>query len=396
MNSPDHRYEVLDGLRGIAAISVMLIHLPTGAHALMPHAAISVDLFFILSGFVLTRSYREKLLGGMSAWAYFKRRLIRIYPMFFIGMLIGIASMIVAMESGNSGYPLRSYVSSVVSNILFIPYFGHYGTPNMTGALSGAHLGQTVGELFPSNLPAWSLFFEMVGSMGFLYLITLKKSALRTIILASAILLTLMGILASYEQGRSEMSFNEGWSTARFFGGYFRVAFGFACGIYIATSRDDVPLPRWMQAFNAVVRTDLVLYILFIGLISLPWGIKGLIPALLTFVASPILVLRGKALHTTGFFSRNAARFLGWISYPVYCLHYPIGRLIFLTLPSCRLHPAMGTALTALVTLAVAVVVTRFIEEPIRAYLSNRLFRETTQPGGVAGNLVAGHLDRAK
>lgn len=366
----NERYEVLDGLRGIAAICVMLIHLPTGRHALMPHAAISVDLFFILSGFVLTRSYRDRLRGGMSAWSYFKRRIIRLYPMFFAGMVIGVASMVVAIRMSNSGYPLRSYVSSVISNFLFVPYFGAYGTPNMTD-LYGPHLGLTVGEIFPSNLPAWSLFFELVGSMALLYLIKLRRGTLRSVILDSAALVILMGVLSSYAQGRLELSFNQGWSTTHFFGGYFRVIFGFAFGIYLATMREDV-IPKWGHSVNGVLRTDFILYILFVGLIATPWGIKGLVPAALTFIASPILVWRGKALHPSGPLMRNAARFLGWISYPIYCLHYPIGRLLFLAIPTFRQHPFEGTAATVMVTLIAAIFVTKYFEEPVRAYLSRR------------------------
>lgn len=376
MSSSDHRYEVLDGLRGIAAISVMLIHLPTGRHALMPHAAISVDLFFILSGFVLTRSYRERLLGGMSVWSYLKRRLIRIYPMFFVGMVIGVVSLVVAIRAGESGYPLRSYLSSVVSNFLFIPYFGNYGTPNMVSASSGHPLAWTYGEIFPSAPPARSLFFEMIGSAALLPIIVIKRRTLRTAILGSALLITFSSVLASFEQGRHEIFMNFGWSTTHFLGGFLKVAFGFACGVYIATMQNNQATSVWGRKFNTMVRNDVTLYALFIVLISVPWGIKGLYPALLIFVTAPLLVWRGAALHPTGPLSRSIARFLGWISYPVYCLHYPIGRLLFLTVPSFHEKPAIGTMVTVVTTLVVAMVVTRIFEEPVRSYLSRRFTSE--------------------
>lgn len=372
MNAPDHRYEVLDGLRGIAAISVMLIHLPHGQHSLLPHAPTAVDLFFILSGFVLTKSYRDRLLGGMSTWGYIKRRLIRLYPMFCVGMLIGTASVLIGIKTGNSNFPVRSFLASAASNLLFIPYFGNYGTTNMVSALAGHALNQTFGEIFPSDPPAWSLFFEMVGSATLLSLIVMKRQTLRTVIIGSAILLTFSGMLSSFEQGHGELVFNQGWATSHFFGGFFRVAFGFACGVYIATMQNAKTTPFLARASVKLVRNDLSLYVLFIALVSVPWGIKGLYPALLTFVAAPLLVWRGAALHAMGPLSRNVARFLGWISYPIYCLHYPIGRLLFLTVPICHEKPVIGTAVTVVVTLGVAIVVTKFLEEPVRAYLSRR------------------------
>jgi peptidoglycan/LPS O-acetylase OafA/YrhL len=63
----DRRYEFLDGLRGVAAIVVMLMHFlsPLGWEAgIVPHAHLAVDFFFCLSGFVLTHAYGGMLASG--------------------------------------------------------------------------------------------------------------------------------------------------------------------------------------------------------------------------------------------------------------------------------------------------------------------------------------------
>ena len=71
--APRHsRYDALDGLRGIAAIAVMLLHISQGA--IFKNAYVAVDLFFMLSGFVIAHSYRARLIGGMTASEYIKRR----------------------------------------------------------------------------------------------------------------------------------------------------------------------------------------------------------------------------------------------------------------------------------------------------------------------------------
>src|SRR5262245_60033816 len=101
----EKRYEVLDGLRGWAAISVMLMQYSENtANPLFKNADIAVDLFFILSGFVLMHSYRKKLLLGLSAREYIRKRIIRLYPMFAISMAIGIPALLIAAAAGLADY----------------------------------------------------------------------------------------------------------------------------------------------------------------------------------------------------------------------------------------------------------------------------------------------------
>ena len=136
---------MLDGMRGVAAFAVMMMHftnnLPT---PLFKTAYLAVDLFFILSGFVIAHSYNEALLSGsMKFLEFFKRRLIRLYPMFFIGLVIGAASLHWAKQWGETHYSLQNIVFASLCNIFFIPYFN-----NIDG-----------GHIFPLDDPAWSLFF---------------------------------------------------------------------------------------------------------------------------------------------------------------------------------------------------------------------------------------------
>src|SRR5580698_4487580 len=93
------RYEVLDGLRGVAALSVFLFHFPD---ALVPNSQnpllysyLAVDFFFILSGFVLGHAYDARMSpkaapGYRLNWRDFlTRRLIRLHPMLLVGVLLG-------------------------------------------------------------------------------------------------------------------------------------------------------------------------------------------------------------------------------------------------------------------------------------------------------------------
>jgi peptidoglycan/LPS O-acetylase OafA/YrhL len=371
----EKRYEVLDGLRGVAAIGVMLMHYSENTtHPLFKNGDIAVDLFFILSGFVLMHSYRKKLLQGLSAREYIGKRIIRLYPMFAISMAIGIPALLIAAVVGLSDYPLRAVIVASANNLLFMPYLGHHGVANFVG--TAAHLPvdkYTVGEIFPANPSAWSLFFEMVASVALLVLIRLQRRDLIKVIVASASLLFITGVLLGSEnKGAIPVFFGAGWGTRNFFVGFIRVAYGFTMGVLIYQLHEN-PLPQWAgKTVSAIIRNDLALYLLFAVVIACPFGIKGLYPMAVIFIAAPLLVYRGAGVAPTGHIGARLAHFLGWLSYPVYCLHFPIGRLVFIYFPHSEQHPEQAIAVSAVLTIVVSVVATRLIEEPVRAYLTKK------------------------
>jgi peptidoglycan/LPS O-acetylase OafA/YrhL len=88
----------MDATRGIAAICVMFFHFSqragTAPFQPFPSGTIAVDYFFCLSGFVIAYSYGEKLDAGLPLASFLKLRLIRLYPMYILGTLIGIIASI--------------------------------------------------------------------------------------------------------------------------------------------------------------------------------------------------------------------------------------------------------------------------------------------------------------
>ncbi len=78
-------YRKLDALRGLAACAIVLFHSPfqlgERPTALIHNAYLFVDLFFVLSGFVLSHRYGERLAAGMSVTDFARRRLARLYPL---------------------------------------------------------------------------------------------------------------------------------------------------------------------------------------------------------------------------------------------------------------------------------------------------------------------------
>src|SRR3954447_9257830 len=87
-------YQILDGLRGVAALTVVIFH-TFEAYAdenrfkqILNHGYLAVDFFFLLSGFVVAYAYDDRW-GKMTQADFYKRRLIRLQPMVIMGNIIG-------------------------------------------------------------------------------------------------------------------------------------------------------------------------------------------------------------------------------------------------------------------------------------------------------------------
>ena len=83
-------YDILDGLRGVAAITVVWFHLfeayaTSHLDQRINHGYLAVDFFFMLSGFVIGYAYDDRWKKKMSVKDFLKRRLIRLHPMVVMG-----------------------------------------------------------------------------------------------------------------------------------------------------------------------------------------------------------------------------------------------------------------------------------------------------------------------
>src|SRR6478735_8387120 len=86
-------YNILDGLRGVAALTVVCFHIfeafaTTHLDQIINHGYLGVDFFFILSGFVVGYAYDDRW-KTMTIIDFMKRRFIRLHPMVIIGSIIG-------------------------------------------------------------------------------------------------------------------------------------------------------------------------------------------------------------------------------------------------------------------------------------------------------------------
>ena len=89
-----HHFSTLDGLRGVAAIAIVVFHFMEIAYSdftknFIAHGFLAVDFFFCLSGFVMAYAYDDRL-KGMGLMAFFKARIIRLHPLVVLGGVLGL------------------------------------------------------------------------------------------------------------------------------------------------------------------------------------------------------------------------------------------------------------------------------------------------------------------
>lgn len=157
-------YALLDGLRGVAALLVVWYHIFEGyAFAggiiveVVNHGYLAVDFFFILSGFVISYAYDDRIGKKFTFNGLLKHRLIRLHPMVIMGALIGTVAYCIQgrMQWNGTQVPFHIIIGSLLLGLFFIPIL-----PKSIYDVRGN------GEMFPLNGPCWSLFFEYITNIA--------------------------------------------------------------------------------------------------------------------------------------------------------------------------------------------------------------------------------------
>ena len=135
------RFVTLDALRGAGAATVMAGHAgPLLGGYGPPLTYLAVDMFFVLSGFVISYAYDKKMAAGMRPIEFLRARVKRLYPIYLVGLLLGLVSLLFNNPHG---------LSSAQTALTFV--CGLFALPSPPMGPFKA--------LFPLNGPYWSLFF---------------------------------------------------------------------------------------------------------------------------------------------------------------------------------------------------------------------------------------------
>lgn len=371
-------YELLDGLRGVAALSVLVYHIfegfafaeafngeGSGIITTFNHAHIAVDFFFILSGFVISYAYDGRW-HKMSLKGFFTRRLIRLHPMLIAGALIGAATFFAddCRQWNGTVTPALWVVAAMFLTMFMIP------------ALPGAPCEvRGNGEMYPLNGPGWSLFFEYLGNIVYALVIRrlhTKAVATLAVVLAVAHAWFFIGDVSGYD------GVSVGWTLegVNFAGGLLRMLFPFTMGVLLA--RVFKPC-RIKHAFG--ISTAILIAVFAVPYITPVEGVS--LNSLYEFVCItfvfPAIVWIGACGSCKDNVGGRVNKFLGDISYPLYIVHYPLMYLFYRWLIEKRLYTfgeTWGIAFTViLISILLAYTLLKIYDEPVRRKLAKRLLK---------------------
>ncbi len=356
-------YNILDGLRGIAALTVVCFHLfeafaTSHLDQRINHGYLAVDFFFILSGFVVGYAYDDRW-KKMTVMEFLKRRFIRLHPMVVIGAVIGA---VVFYFQGCSVWDVSTVsismlLGATLLNALLIP-----ATPGME--IRG------LGEMYPLNGPSWSLFFEYIGNI--LYALIIRR--LPTKALSVWVLLAGCGLAAFAIWGPlGDICVGFAMDGVNMVGGSLRLLFAFAAGLLLSRVFKPIHIKGafWICSLAVVV----LLSVPRIGGSEHLW-MNGLYDTLCAVVLFPLLVFLGASGKTTDKITTRVCKFLGDISYPLYMVHYPFIYLYYAWVKNGNL--TFGQSLPGAVALVVGSVILAYLclklyDEPVRRFLTKRL-----------------------
>lgn len=179
------RYEILDGLRGVAAAIVLLYHhFEVNGLGLtsspINHGYLAVDFFFILSGYVVGYAYDDRW-NRMSTWTFFKRRLVRLHPMIVLSTLVGLLFFYFGM---GDMFPLVG--ETPVGKLLVVALLGLLMIPV---PVSMDVRGWA--EVSPINGSGWTLYFEYFANIIYALFIRRFPRWLLALFVAASAFLTL-------------------------------------------------------------------------------------------------------------------------------------------------------------------------------------------------------------
>ncbi|MEJ7685963.1 MAG: acyltransferase [Variovorax sp.] len=352
-STPDkHHFQSLDAARGAAALVVVLYHWENFSGQWFDSGFLAVDFFFGLSGFVLAHAYAGKLCNGtINARQFMVARVVRLYPLYLLGLLLLLAVLGFRLAMGlDLPWSTNAMIGKLPSAFLMLP------SPSL----------DVRGFLYPFNIPAWSILFELLVNLFFaVFCRQLMVPRIRwTLIAVSGALLAIQLLGLGVEEGGPT------WNTLAF--GIPRVVFSFFVGVqlYEWHRRGGGPARATKRQGSWSLGALALLIACLIGP-SAPlmhaFAIFFIFPALIWTLASSSLP-SGRA--------GAALRELGVVSYALYMLHSSVGLLYATALQRWSLAPDAWPA--AVIPLLVLLVVAswagiRWFDRPVRGLLQRGL-----------------------
>lgn len=332
------RYDI-QGLRAIAVLSVVIFH---AFPEFLPGGFVGVDIFFVISGYLITISITKDIeLGRFSLKEFYRRRIRRLFPAMAVVLLFCIAAGYVIFDARE----LQAFSQSVVATMLFVSNIYFMKT---SGYFDGASDAKPL-------LHTWSLsveeqFYILFPIFMFFLFRFYRKGALETMAA-----LTVLALVVSEAIVRVRPEWGYFFTPAR--------AFELLIGATVSLMNTRVNLERRPRVAEFCAATGLVLMlvpmVLYSGQTPFP-GIAAAVPCvgagLLLLAGTHVRTLVGRLLSTGPF------QFFGNLSYSLYLWHWPL-----LAFPRAVLGLDLAPSVAAL-AVVVAILVSaasyRWVETP--------------------------------
>jgi peptidoglycan/LPS O-acetylase OafA/YrhL len=373
-----------EGGRGVAAMIVALYHLKFGAayFSLIRNGYLFVDLFFVLSGFVIASSYTNRLQSFTDLRVFLLRRFGRLFPLLVFSTLVYVltADAIVVAK--------RIAVAHGHADVLTHPDALLFLIPSGRETLSILTLTHGMG-LFDTlilNTPSWSISVEFYIYLLFAALCLFSFGKRQVV---AAVCLVIIGlVLTAWASIVLHRCLGEGGCMSVTYDfGFARCLYSFFLGVLLHRFRQMLAVqPNLLQALGCLVLALLLLVV-------------DALPAAAFFFPFVFASLVIAVSLDTGWLARllnhPACQLLGQRSYSIYLMHVP---LLLLFDPFAKRSTGLFASTAVLTVYLVTLLLVsgwtyRFIEDPFRIWF-NRIAGKGSDRSAAAGATDAGMTGR--
>lgn len=296
--APRRAFQTLDGLRGVGALLVVIRHVPYMFGGLkVPESFLAVDLFYLVSGFVVAHAYGARLKAGGFFKDFVKTRIIRLYPLYALGLAIGLIPALISIFGDPNGWWSWGRIAeAVVTGVILFPFVP--GLDANGSSLDG---------------PTWTLLPELVANA--LYALFIRVMTL-PVLIAIVVVSGAGVIFAEFHYQTLDVGYNGSdlWAALA------RVGFSFFAGVLIH---------RFFGAREH--RSNIVAWIA-VAVLAVMLGITpnddwlNDYELVVVMIGFPLLLITAACFEP----GPRTGRFftvVGLVSYGVYILHQPLGNI---------------------------------------------------------------------
>jgi peptidoglycan/LPS O-acetylase OafA/YrhL len=334
-----HGYRAdIDGLRAVAVLSVLLVHLNIAGFS---GGFVGVDVFFVISGYLITRLiWAELKVGQFSFLNFYERRTRRIIPSLLATLLVSFigAGLLFSPED------LLAYIRSLMSALLFV---------------SNIYFWQEIGY-FTSEIDikplihTWSLSVEeqfyFIWPLLMVGLVRIKRPWIAYLLVAIIALLSLAAA--------QTMVFID--TNAAFYLLPFRI-FEFCIGGALVWIYSTNITRKWLLEPLPIIGLAMIGYAVMTFTSKTPFpSFYTLIPC----VGAALIIFAGGATRTAWLLANPLMRAIGLISYQLYLVHWPL--IVYFSYASLNAIDTAQKGIILALTLVLSVLMYYLIDKPCR------------------------------